>query len=165
MTKQLRILSTVIATCLAVGAIPAQAEMSNVKVVGVTVDKSKGTRNPARRHEDCANDFENGHWCSTQEYLDGGMAMPADDKLDTAWIRPTIVSVVYTPNSGIVYVDVSGGAAKPEHVNCSQWSTKDPGYRGAVLQKQSDNNRQIVTTRQCSDELRSLCCAPVMDNP
>ncbi len=163
MTKQLMILSTAIATCLAVGAIPALAETPRVKVVGVTVDKSKGTRNPARRQEDCANDFDNGRWCSTQDYLDGGMAMPADAKLDTAWIRPTIVSAVYTPDSGLVYVDVSGGAAEPENVNCNQWSSKDARYRGAVLQKQNDDNRQIVTTRQCSEDLRSLCCAPVME--
>jgi hypothetical protein len=164
MTKKLVILSSVLATCLAVAAIPAWAETTRVKVVGVTTDKSKGTRNPARRHEDCANDFDNGHWCSTQEYLEGGMAMPADEKLDTAWIRPTIISAVYTQDSGLVYVGVSGGAAKPEDVNCNQWSTKDRRFRGTVLQKQKDDDRQVVSTRQCSEEFASLCCAPVTDD-
>jgi hypothetical protein len=92
------------------------------------------------------------------------MAMPADEKLDTAWIRPTIVSAVHMADSGLVYVDVSGAAAKPEDVNCLQWSSKDPRYNGAVLQKQKDNDRQIVTLGQCSKEFRSLCCAPVIDD-
>lgn len=163
MTKQLTILSTVIATCLVVGAIPAQAETPRVKIVGVTADESKGSRNPARRHEDCAIDFDNGHWCSTQEYLDGGMAMPADVKLDNAWIRPTIASTVYTPDNGAVLVDVSGSGYIPEYFNCNQWSSKEPRYKGTVLQKQDDGNRQIVTSRLCSEEFRSLCCAPVTD--
>ncbi|MGD8957676.1 MAG: hypothetical protein PVJ03_10090, partial [Chromatiaceae bacterium] len=130
----------------------------------VTTEKSKGTRNPARRHEDCANDFDNGHWCSTQEYLDGGMAMPADEKLDTAWIRPTIVSAVYSTEYGAVLVDVSGSGFIPDYLNCNQWSSKDPRFKGTVLQKQTDDDRQVVSARQCSEELRSLCCAPVTDD-
>ena len=164
MTKKLVILSSVLATCLAVAAIPAWAETTRVKVVGVTTEKSKGNREPALRHEDCANEFVNGRWCSTQDYLDGGMAIPADEKLKTAWIRPTIVSAVHTPNDGLMYVDVSGGPAKFEDVNCLQWSSKDPGYNGAVLQKRENPEKQIVSIRQCSKELRTLCCAPVTDD-
>ena len=164
MTRQLTILTAVLATCLAVAAIPALAETPRVKVVGVTVEKTKGNREPALRHEDCANEFVNGRWCSTQDYLDGGMAIPADEKLNTAWIRPTVVSAVYIPDSGLMYVDVSGGAAKLEDINCLQWSSKDPRYNGAVLQKRENPEKQVVSIRQCSKELRTLCCAPVIDD-
>jgi hypothetical protein len=164
MTRQLTILTAIVATCLAIVAIPARAETPRVKVVGVTVEKTKGNREPARRHEECANNFEDAHWCSTQEYLDGGMAIPADEKLNIAWIRPTIVSTVHTPNYGLVYVDASGLVAIPNTLNCRQWSSNDRNHRGTVLQKREGDDRQIVTIRQCSEELRTLCCAPVIDD-
>jgi hypothetical protein len=41
MTRQLTILTAVVATCLAVAAIPARAETPRVKVVGVTVEKKQ----------------------------------------------------------------------------------------------------------------------------
>jgi hypothetical protein len=164
MRKKLTILSTAIAAFLAAGSLPALAETLRVQVVGVTSDRSQGNRNPARRHEDCANEFVNGRWCSTQDYLAGGMAIPANERLNTAWIRPTIASVASTPNFGLVYVDVSGAVATPFTLNCNQWSSREDGFRGTVLQRQEDDNRQLVSTRQCSDDLRTLCCAPVGDD-
>lgn len=163
MIKKLSLFSCVTAACMFAGSLHAQTLTSSVKVIGVTSDKYKGDTNPAEQHEACADTYPGSHWCSTQEYLDGGMAMPSDTKLDTAWIRPTIISTVYTSADGLVYVDITGGASTVEHINCRQWSSKSDDDSGAILQGVKDGKKQVVSIMECSKKLPSLCCAPVAE--
>jgi hypothetical protein len=162
MTKKYFSLSIVLAACLTA---PVLHAAESDKVVGVSRDEHKGDKNPAKRHQACDDTFKGSHWCSTQEYLDGGMAMDADTDLDTAWIRPTIISAVYNTKDGVIYnVDVSGGAVTWQQLNCQQWSSKASDNSGPALQTNDGNKDQIFVLKQCSKELPSLCCAPVADN-
>ena len=92
------------------------------------------------------------------------MDMDADDKLDTAWIRPYIVSSAYTPTYGVVYVDASTLTTNTAQINCKQWGTDESRYRGTALQRRNNDDKQIVIVRECSEKLPSLCCASVPIN-
>ena len=162
MVKSVLSLSIILATCLTAAPLLAQTS-TTVKVVGYSDKKNNCNTSPAEQHQACSDTIAGSHWCSTQEYLDGGMAMDADEELETSWIRPVIVSTSFSESLGLIYVDASAGATTYENLNCLQWSSKSSSNSGPVLQTTDGDREQIVVLKDCSKKYHSLCCAPVAD--
>ena len=160
--KNKRILTASLLTALLISAmVPLQSAATDrsVTVVGVTSAKSDGSLNPAKRHAECAEEFDDGYWCETREYLEGGISLDADEKLPTAWIRPSIIDAYQPLGQEILYTDVSGLQVPASQLNCLQWSSKENQHAGLALQRPKDNKKQIVIVNFCAEKIPNLCCA------
>ena len=147
---------------LILAALPLRAaETAAVQVVGVSDQTSRGARSPALRHRDCAVTYPGSHWCSTREYIDGGLAEGLPVTLPLAWIRPTVVGGYGNGRNEVIFIDAAGIKAAKANLNCLQWSTSDNDYKGLALRSSDDGIRQKVIQAECSRRLPALCCGPV----
>ncbi len=146
---------------LALAFTPLVAAETTTQVLGVSDHTSRGARSPALRHRDCAATYAGSHWCSTREYLDGGLAEGLPVTLPTAWIRPTVVGGYGNGRNEVIFIDTVGIKGAKANFNCLQWSTSDDDYKGLALRSSDDGIRQKVIQTECSRRLPSLCCGTV----
>ncbi len=154
--------TTALTLMLILAATPlTAAETAATQVVGVSDHTSRGARSPALRHRDCAATYPGSHWCSTREFLEGGLAEDLSVTLPMAWIRPTVVGGYGNGRNEVIFIDAAGIKAAKVNLNCLQWSTSDNDYKGLALRSSDDGIRQKVIQTECSRRLPALCCGTV----
>jgi len=152
-------INRIVTIFLAVMSVNLYADpVTDIQVLGISANAVAGNRNPAQRHRDCARTFSESHWCSTQEYLDGGVSPIADFVLPTAWIRPTVVGGYAKDDGTLQYIDIAGIKTTESRLNCLQWGSSSSNHRGFALQTTANSQKQRIVQLQCNRKRHSLCC-------
>jgi len=138
-----------------------------VKVVGITEETSTGSLSLAERHARCHAAIPGSHWCSTDEFDQGGLVKNFifPEIPPASWIRPSIKGgyAVYNETGSALdhYTVITYGAYGGNgfvDLTCEAWSSDSA--RGMVL----IHNDLVPTTKRCIENLSSVCCAPVIDD-
>jgi hypothetical protein len=134
------------------------------KVIGLSAEESTGVGDGAARDALCNATFPGSHWCSTQEYHDGGLAFRPDEP-ENAWIKPTVVSAVFDPEfNEMRFVDVTGLLLNSNSLNCNGWrsETASGTYLAIGDRHTGVGETSSVWTFHCSNSAPNVCCAPVV---
>lgn len=136
----------------------ASASAQEVELAGFTLQKTNGNISvKGGPIPICDGEFPGSRMCTSEEVLDFSSLAEAP----FAWVRPSVVgfSIAVDSADGVVEraLDISGVAASPDNLDCSQWRSALSSSTGLALAAAG----RTLSTTICTAELSIACCRSI----